>query len=322
MTTVAHDTASASRSRTTAGLAFAIASAASFGLSGPIAGGVIESGWSPSAAVTVRILGAFLVLVVPAAIALRGRWGLVRAEAGRIAVYGSLAMAVPQLCYFYAITHMSVAPAILIEFLAPVAVVGWLWLRHAQRPGRRTVAGAVAALAGLVLVLDVVSGAQISLVGVAWALGAMVGCAAYFVISADERSQLPPIVLAAGGTLVGGLALLVAGLVGVLPLRATTVPVSFALGTVPWWLPLLLLAVVTAGLAYVTGIAAARRLGSRLASFVALNEVLFAVVFALLLLSQLPGPVQLAGGVLVVLGVVLVKLGEPVRTEPEPMPVE
>ena len=79
---------------------------------------------------------------------------------------------------------------------------------------------------------------------------------------------------------------------------------------VAWWLPVLALGLVTAALAYATGVAAGRLLGSRLSSFVALLEVLSAVLFAWLLLGQLPGPVQLAGGVLVLAGVVLVKLGE------------
>jgi drug/metabolite transporter (DMT)-like permease len=43
---------------------------------------------------------------------------------------------------------------------------------------------------------------------------------------------------------------------------------------------------------------------------VALTEVLMAVLFAWLLLGQLPLPVQLAGGVLVLAGVVVVKAGE------------
>ena len=59
-----------------------------------------------------------------------------------------------------------------------------------------------------------------------------------------------------------------------------------------------------------TGIAASRRLGSRLASFVALLEVVAAVVFAWLLLDQLPETLQFAGGALIVAGVIVVKLGE------------
>lgn len=80
--------------------------------------------------------------------------------------------------------------------------------------------------------------------------------------------------------------------------------------TTAWWVPVVLLGVVTAALAYVTGIAAGRRLGSRVASFVALSEVLLAVVFAWVLLDELPTSTQLLGGALVLGGVVLVKLGE------------
>jgi drug/metabolite transporter (DMT)-like permease len=43
---------------------------------------------------------------------------------------------------------------------------------------------------------------------------------------------------------------------------------------------------------------------------VALLEVLAGVVFAWLLLDQLPRPVQLLGGLLILAGVVAVKLGE------------
>jgi drug/metabolite transporter (DMT)-like permease len=68
---------------------------------------------------------------------------------------------------------------------------------------------------------------------------------------------------------------------------------------------------VTAAVAYASGIAASRRLGSRLASFVALLEVVAGVVFAWLLLGELPHVPQLVGGLLVLAGVVVVKLGEP-----------
>jgi hypothetical protein len=55
---------------------------------------------------------------------------------------------------------------------------------------------------------------------------------------------------------------------------------------------------------------AARALGSKVASFVSLTEVLFAVIWAWLLLGELPGPIQLLGGVLIVGGVVLVRVDE------------
>jgi drug/metabolite transporter (DMT)-like permease len=60
----------------------------------------------------------------------------------------------------------------------------------------------------------------------------------------------------------------------------------------------------------VLGIVGARLLGSTLASFVGLTEVLFAVLFAWLLLAELPGVLQLVGGAVLLSGVVVVRLGE------------
>ena len=156
------------------------------------------------------------------------------------------------------------------------------------------------------LVLDLLSGADLSLAGVLWALAAMVGAATYFVVSADEDNGLPPMALAAGGLVVGGArAGRSLGLVGLLPMDASTASVEYAGRTVAWWVPLVLLGVVTAALPYTTGIAGIRRLGSRLASFVALLEVVAGVVFAWLLLDELPLPVQLLGGLLILAGVVV-----------------
>jgi drug/metabolite transporter (DMT)-like permease len=73
--------------------------------------------------------------------------------------------------------------------------------------------------------------------------------------------------------------------------------------------PMSLLILVSAVLAYLTGIIAVRRLGGAVASFVALTEVLFAVVFAAVLLGQVPTGGQVVGGLLVLAGIVVVQGG-------------
>ena len=142
----------------------------------------------------------------------------------------------------------------------------------------------------------------------------MVGAACYFVLSSRDVGGLPGTVLAAGGLLLGGLVLLLAGLAGLVPLTASVAPVVFDGFTVAWWIPVAALGVLSAAVAYGCGIAGARRLGARLASFVALSEVPAALVFALLLLGQAPAPVQLLGGVLIVAGVVTVRREETAAT--------
>jgi len=308
----------AARARLSAGLAFAVVSAVAFGMAGALGRGLLDTGWSAGSITLVRVGLATAVLTPFGLAALRGRWGVLRRNLGLLAAYGAIAVAGAQFCYFSAVQHMQVGPAILIEFTAPAAVVLFMWLRHGQRPGRMTLAGAALAALGLVLVLDLVSGADLSITGVMWALGAMVGCATYFIISADEDNGLPPLVLAWGGLAAGALVLAVLGIVGVLPMHASTADTTYAGTDVPWWVPLVTLGVVTAALSYVAGIAAGRRLGSRLASFVALLEVVASVWWAWLLLDELPGAVQLAGGLLILAGVVAVKLGEKSISAPAP----
>ncbi|HEY6892240.1 MAG TPA: DMT family transporter [Solirubrobacter sp.] len=299
------------RSQTGIGLAFAVASALSFGLSGSLARGLLDAGWSAGAVVLARLAIGALVVAPVAARALRGRWGALREHAWFVLVFGAFPVAGAQFAYFSAVQRMDVGPALLIEYTAPAAVVVWLWLRHGERPGPMTVAGAGIAALGLVLVLDLVSGADLAGAGVAWALIAMVCAASYFVLAAKPRPGLPPVALAGAGLASGAVVLALLGAVGILPMRATTASPVYADNALAWWQPLVALGVVTAGIAYCTGIAASRRLGSRLSSFVALLEVVAGVTFAWLLLDQLPTIVQLAGGALIVAGVVVVKLGEP-----------
>jgi drug/metabolite transporter (DMT)-like permease len=310
MTAMTHDRTGRADSRTASGLAFALGSAATFALSGPVASGLLDAGWSAGSVVLVRIAIGALVVAPFAAVALHGRWGLLRRHAGLILAYGVLAVAGAQFCFFAAVSRMQVGPALMIEYTAPAAVVGWLWLRHGQRPGPVTLVGAGLAALGLVLVLDLGSGGGLDPVGVLWALGAMTGLTAYFVLSADDSTGLPPIALAGGGLVVGAVLLGSLGLVGLLPMQVGEASASYDGRLLPAWLPLVVLGVVTAAVAYAAGIAAGRRLGSRLASFVALLEVVAAIGFAWLLLGELPHLLQLAGGALILAGVVTVKSGE------------
>lgn len=292
------------------GVLAGLLAAATFGSSGIAAKPLLEAGWTAGAVVLVRIGVAALLLLPIAVWQLRGRWRLLRARAGSLVLFGVFGVAAAQLCYFNAVQHLSVGVALLLEYSGVLLVVAWQWLRSRVAPAAATLLGAVVAVLGLALVLDVVGGAHVDPIGVLWGLGAAVGLAIYFVVGARTDSGLPTLVVVTSGLVVGLLTTALTLLVGLLPVHAATARVTLAGAQLPFVVPLLWLSLVTALLAYLAGIVATRRLGSTMASFFGLTEVLFAVLFAWLLLGEMPTGVQLVGGALVLGGVALVRWGE------------
>ncbi len=291
------------------GLLALLLSSAAFGTSGPFAKALIEAGWTPGAVVLVRIAGAAAMLLPVALWSARHDLRALARELPLAAAYGCLAVAAAQLGYFQAVERLTVGVALLIEYLGIVLVVLWVWLLTRRAPHRLTGVGVVLAVVGLVLVLDVTGQSTPDLVGVAWGLLAATGLAGHYVLATRETS-LPPMSFAGLGLTAGGLVLAALGATGVVPMHIGAPRVLVASVEVPAWLALAELVVVAAAVAYVLGVLGARHLGSTLASFVGLTEVLFAVLFAWLVLGELPGPWQLVGGIVILAGIVVVRLGE------------
>jgi drug/metabolite transporter (DMT)-like permease len=307
-----------------AGVAIGLVSAMCFGTSGTFGSALIGSGWSPAGAVFARVLVAALALTVPAVLALRGRWRALLRSAWQVAVYGLVGVAACQICYFNAIALMPVGISIMLEYLGIVLIVGWLWVRHGQRPRPLTIGGGVAALGGLALMLNLTGSGGVSLIGVLWALTAAVSMAVYFFQSAatsetggaggasvERPADLPPVVLTWGGMVVGSASIGLLGATRLMPLRFAGTDVALFGGRTSWIVPVLGLGVLAAAIAYVTGIGAARRLGPKFGSFVAMAEIGFAVLFAWILLHQTPTAMQFVGGGLILAGVIAVRLDEP-----------
>jgi drug/metabolite transporter (DMT)-like permease len=303
------------------GLGLAVLTAATFATSGTFATSLLDAGWSPAAAVTVRLLIAALALTVPAVLAMRGQWSRVAGTSRVMLSYGVIAVAGSQLCYFNAVEHLSVGIALLLEYLGIVLIVAWQWVRHGQRPQPLTIAGVVVVMAGLVLVLNLSGQQHLNLIGVVWGLGAAVGLATFFVIAAGlDDGGLPPLAMAWGGMAIGAACLLLLGLVHAVGMNVSTHSVVFLHHRTSWVVPVLGLALIAGAIPYATGIPAAQILGAKLASFVGLCEVLFAAVFAWLGLGQHLQTLQIVGGVLVLIGIGIVRADEPEQMAAEPDP--
>ena len=103
-------------------------------MSGPFAKSLMEAGWSPTAAVTARLAGGALVMASsPPSSSPTG--SARRCSTHRTVVaYGLVPIAGAQLCYYNAVAHLSVGVALLLEYTAPILVVGWLWATTRRRP--------------------------------------------------------------------------------------------------------------------------------------------------------------------------------------------
>ncbi|BFM23649.1 EamA family transporter [Microbacterium sp. che218] len=289
------------------GLVIAVASALAFSSSGPFVKPLLDGGWSLGAVLLVR-MGVAAILLSPALIlAIRRQRGFIRRHGLLILAFGLTAVAGCQLFYFAAMQRMPVAVALLIQYIAPVLLVLAVWVRTRTAPSKAVLIGSVVAMVGLVLVVDI-SGARFDLLGTIFALCAAVCAAAYFVIAGRAGDDLPPLALAAGGLITGTVLMGILVATGILPFAAPSITVSLAGLEVPGILPLLWVGGVATTVGYALGVIAVPLIGSRLASFVGLSEVLFALGFAWLLLGETPAPVQFVGGALILVGVVLVRL--------------
>jgi drug/metabolite transporter (DMT)-like permease len=296
-----------SSTSTTRGLIIGVLASLTFATSGAFMKPLLESGWSPAAAVTARATVAGVVLLPVAIVALRGKWSAVWRARWRILGMALIGVAGTQLVYFAAVQRIPVSTALLIEYLAPLLLVAFVWISTRRAPRAVVLIGSVVAIGGLVLVIGPGALAAVDGLGLVFAFLSAFGCAVYYVIAARPSDGLPPVAFAAAGLLLGGIVLGIVGLVGLVPFTAEFINVPFFGGLAPWWAPLAVVAVVGTAFSYATSIAASEMLGSRLMSFVGLLEVVAASVYAWLLLGEQLTVLQIVGGALILAGIAFVR---------------
>jgi len=307
---------------TTRGLITGVLASLTFGTSGVFIKPLLEAGWSPAAAVTVRAGVAGLILAPIAIASLRGRWAALWRARWRVLGMGLIGVAGTQLVYFAALQRIPISTALLIEYLAPLLLVAVVWITTRKRPKVVVLVGSLVAIGGLVLVIGPGSFGATDGLGLIFAGLSAVGCAAYYVIAARPSDGLPPVAFAAAGLVLGALVLAIVGLVGIVPFTANFDSGLFLGFEAPFWVPLLFVAVISTAFPYVASIAASEMLGSRLMSFVGLLEVVFASIFAWLILGEALTFVQLLGGVAILAGIALVRAEKQADASLEPGSVD
>ncbi len=298
----------------TLGLTLALVSAVAFGGSGTAAKPLIEAGLSPLHVVWLRVTGAAVVLLP---LAYRHRDAVLR-RPGLLIGFGLLAVAGVQACYFAAISRIPVGVALLIEYLGPPLLIGYVRFVQRRPISRGAAIGAGVAVAGLACVVEVWNGLSFDLLGVLFALGAACCQVGYFVLAdAGSRGDRPvdPIAVSAYGLLIGSIVLTAFTrpweadwdkLGGAVVMNGHTLP---ALVPAAW---MVLIATV---LAYLTGVVAVRHLSPPVAGVVANLEAVVATVLAWVLLGEHLGLPQVTGGLLVLAGAFAAQASKPAAPE-------
>ncbi|MEH0421727.1 EamA family transporter [Streptomyces sp. B21-083] len=301
------------------GLGLALVSAVAFGGSGVAAKPLIEAGLDPLHVVWLRVTGAALVMLP---LAVRHR-ALVRRRPALLAGFGLLAVAGVQACYFAAISRIPVGVALLVEYLAPALVLGWVRFVQRRPVTRAAALGVVLAVGGLASVVEIWSGLGFDAVGLLLAVAAACCQVGYFVLSdqgSDAGDEAPdPLGVIAYGLLVGALVLTVVArpwrmdwsvLAGTAHMNGTPVAAELLLG----WIVL-----VATVVAYVTGVLAVRRLSPQVAGVVACLEAVIATVLAWVLLGEHLSAPQIAGGAVVLMGAFIAQSSAPAKGSAEPV---
>ncbi|HAN72229.1 MAG TPA: EamA family transporter [Actinobacteria bacterium] len=282
-----------------------------FALNATVSKSILLTGIDPSRLSQLRVTGAFLILLVVVALTRPRALRIQRSEYIPLLAYGILGVAMTQYLYFVAIELLPVGIALLIEFTSPIMVALWFHFVLKHRTPRLVWLGLAIALLGLAMVAQVWQGFTLNALGVIAAFGAGAALALYFLVG-DSMVQRPsprdPVSMTMWGFGAASLFWFVAqpwwsfpwaqltgdgfplgeGSTGVpIPFLATSMIV---LGTVfPFWLIVVSLHHIRAANAAVIG----------------MTEPLLATFIAWVALGEVLAPVQIAGAIVVLVGVYL-----------------
>lgn len=275
---------------------------------------LITAGLEPLHVTWLRVAGAALVMLP---VAWRHR-DLPRRRPALLVGFGLLAVAGVQACYFAALSRIPVGVALLIEYLAPALVLGWVRFVQKRPVTRAAALGVVLAVGGLACVVEIWSGLSFDALGLALALGAACCQVGYFVLSdhgSDGEDTADPLGVIAYGLLIGAVILTVIArpweldwtvLGGGADMNGTQVPAALLLA----WIVL-----VATVAAYLTGVVSIRRLSPQVAGVVACLEAVIATVLAWVLLGEHLSAPQILGGVIVLIGAFIAQSAKPQSSE-------
>ncbi len=292
------------------GYALVLLGATFFILNAGVSRLVLDAGVPPDRLASIRAGGTAALLLVGCLLSGRGpALRLRRAEIVPLVGYGVFGIGMLQWAYFVAIDRLPIGVALLLEYLAPLLIA--LWARLVQRrPVRATVWPALGlSLVGLALVARVWDGGALDGLGTAAGLLAA-GCfAAYFLIGEHLVARRDVLTTTTWGFLVAAVFWLAVRPPWALPAATVTTDAALRTGgsapTLPVWVLLGWIVVLGTLLPFAVETAALRHLPATVVGAVAMIEPVGAAALAWLWFGEVLDAVQVSGGLLVVVGILL-----------------
>lgn len=233
-----------------------------------------------------------------------------RSDLGFLIIFGTVGMAAVQFTYLFTIDVTNVATAIFLQYLAPILTAAYAWLVERQPLGLRVLLCVALALGGSVLLIfGGTAQLQVRPLGLFTGLLSALFMSFYTIVGAKGVSRLSPWTLLCFGLGIGFLFwLLVDGALALtgrftLPLAALTDPSLWSFfGYIA-----ILATIVPFGL-YLTGL---KSVSPTMAILTGMLEPLTATLASFLLLGERLLGLQMLGGALIVLAVVLLQFAQP-----------
>jgi drug/metabolite transporter (DMT)-like permease len=301
------------------GYAMVLVAAALFAINGVVSKVILAGGEiDPERLTELRSTGAFVGLAAVLLAFAPTRLRISRQELPLLVFFGICGFALVQWAYFVAIERLPVGIALLLQFTAPVLVALWARFGRHERVRRRVWAALALTLVGLTLVSQAWLGLTLDGVGVAAALLAAVSLAIYFVVGEHGVGRRDPLSLVC-------LAFLVAALfwAAVQPwwsfpfgalAESTSLEGNLADVSLPVWLLAAWMIVPGTIVPFALSIGALRHLPATIVGVAATAEPPLAALAAYLWLDETLAAVQVAGGLVVLLGIGLAQTARPPAT--------
>ena len=284
------------------GILLCLASAAAFGAMGVFGKRAYDEGATVGTLLAVRFAVAGLVLGA-AAVATGALRGLARRDVVLAAGLGAIAYSAQAGAYFAALARIDAGLLSLLVYTFPAIVAVAAAALGRERAGRRTAAALALSSAGLVLVVAGAGAGALDPLGTTLGLIAACVYAAYVLVSERVAQRLGPLALAAL-VCAGAAATLTLGAAATGELRpADVTPAGFG-----WLVAIALVSTVGALALFFAGLSL---VGPTAASILSTAEPVTAVVLAFAVLGDTLGPVQLAGGALVLAAATVLSLARP-----------